>query len=143
MIDGSTSIEFRSRGGDKHKCVAAGGAYDTIQEKCVNYGNEVAFINDMMQSFEKEGSLESAGVQVAAAVFSAKPTDFFGLGDFNSASQMRNGTSFEFPTGKTYTMDAVQRCYDHLTNNGDYNSAREDSTKLIVLMTVLLLCTFL
>jgi len=135
MIDGSGSVEFKSRGGSQTQCQATGGSYNAVLDKCINYGQEVKFIHDMMQTFENDGDMGPQGVQIAAAVFSAKNHDIFELGDFTSAQQMDEHSTFTFPRGKTYTKSAVQHCYNHLSNKAGYSHARENSTKMIILMT--------
>jgi len=135
MIDGSGSVEFKSHGGSQTQCQAAGGSYNAVLDKCINYGQEVKFIHDMMQMFENDGDMGPQGVQIAAAVFSAKNHDIFKLGEFTSAHQMDEHSTFTFPRGKTYTKNAVQHCYNHLSNKAGYSHARENSTKMIILMT--------
>ena len=135
MIDGSGSVEFKSRGEGQTQCQTTGGSYNAVLDKCIDYGQEVKFIHDMMQTFENDGDMGSQGVQIAAAVFSAQTYDFFNLGDFTSAHQMDEHSTFTFPRGNAYTKSAVQHCYNHFSNKAGYSRARENSTKMIILMT--------
>lgn len=135
IIDGSGSVEFKSRGGSQLGCQAAGGSYDAVLDKCINYGREVKFVHDMMRMFEDDGVMGSDGVQIAGAVYSDENHDLFELGDFTSANKLHDHGNFTFPRGKTYTKNAIQHCYNHLSNKAGYSHARKDSTKMIILMT--------